>query len=327
MIKALPDPDKVKGLLGRLATNQAVRFKGFNAESGEGLDAVIRRGGVFTIGGDRVEHGTLLQSTAVEKLLRKANFADQNEARTLLVNLRLAVADYASLQDALSIIGGRPAFLVKIEPTAAGHQAARDSLLRRVDKPVYSSRPVPALFDAVDPTADSGGGSAAYTLRLERRSYFRQAGLDDRQKVDFANNTSNEKMKWQSFDAGKEIFWRPIPLTRTTGKTEAVASFDIAVVLENKRVVFRNQGIFVGDSRANVVQQGKKYITDYLKLPVKDIEEAFTVKNSGEQFTGVLNYSYLADLVPESPACEGLKTFSKEAFDQGMMMEDKELAR
>jgi hypothetical protein len=321
--KTIPDPEQLKQLLIRLATDHGVRFKGFNAESGDGLEAVIRRGGVFTISGGREEHGTLLQSTAVDKILRKTDVPNQPEVRALLVNLRLAVAEYASLKDALSIIGDRPAFLVRIDPTAAGHEETRRKLLSRVDKPVYSSRPIPALFDAVDPTADTGSGSATYTLRLERRSFWRQAGLDDRKNVDSGSNTSNDRMKWQSFNAGQEIFWRPIPLTRKTGKTEAVASFDIAVVLESNMVIFRNQAIFVGESRAQVLNQGKKYITDYLKLPAREIEEAFTVKESGDQFTGVLNYSYLADLVSASPSCDDLKVLSKDEFDRLKGNEDK----
>ena len=242
-------------------------YQGFSAESRNGLKALIRRGGVFTISGGREEHGTLLQSTSIEKILNKASPNNANEARSLLASLRQAVAEYASLKDALSIINDRSAFLVEIEPTTAGHEETRKKLLSRVDKPVYSSRPIPALFDAVDPTADTGGGSATYTLTLARKSWWRQASKDDRSRVDFANNQSNDKMKWQSFDAGKPIVWRPIPLTKANGKTEPVSSFDIAVIREGRVIIFRNQAIFIGESRQQVKTQVGDYITKGLRLP------------------------------------------------------------
>ena len=79
------------------------------------------------------------------------------------------------MQDALGIINDRTAYLLKVDPTPEAHEAVRKKLLSRQDKPVFISRPVPELFDAVDPTADTGGGSAAYTLRLDRKCFWRLA--------------------------------------------------------------------------------------------------------------------------------------------------------
>ncbi len=300
VVQGLPEPENLKQLLDRLAADHAIRFKGYAAGGPtEGLTAIIDRGGVFTISGSREQHGSLLQTDSLDKILTKANLADGPGARKLLATLRKAVADYASLKDALSIIGDRPAYLIAVEPTADGHDATRKKLLSRLDKPVFSSRPIPGLFDAVDPTSDTGGGSAMYTLRLERPCFWRAASKDDRKGVDFTTNATNDRIKWQSIPENQLIEWKPIPLKKQNRKTEPTASFDIAVVVDGKIIVFRNQNILLGDSKKEVQAQAREYV-EGLKLPAKEIEEVVAVRQQDRQVAGALNYSYLAGLVTTS---------------------------
>jgi hypothetical protein len=230
-------------------------------------------------------------------ILRQGGLEDQHDAEALLGSLKRAVAEYASLSDALSIIGDRTAYMVHVNPSAKAHDDMRAKVLSKLDNPVFVSRPLLELFDGVDPTADTGGGSAAYSLKLDRKCYWRLASLDDRRNVDFANNTSNGRMKWQSFEPGQLISWKPIALTRKNGKVDAAASFDIAVVLDKRAIVFRNQSVLVGDSRQQILAQGGNYITKALHLRIEAVEDAISVRKQDEQFTGALRYSYLADQV------------------------------
>jgi hypothetical protein len=307
VIKGLPDPDPLKKLLLQLATDKAIRFKGYSAsEPNESLSAIIENGGIFSHAGPVGEtHGSLLQPDGLDRVLKQAGLGDQPKPRKLLNSLKDAVVEYASLKDALSIIGDRGAFMIQVEPTAAAHEKLRQKLLDRQEKPVFVSRPIPELFDSVDPTADTGEGSAEYSLRLDRKCYWRQASLQDRRNVNYAKNTSNERMKWRLFEAGKRISWQPIPLTRTNGRTQAVTSFDIAVVLQDRVVVFRNQTVLVDFSRKKVLDQGQTYITEGLGLKVRDIQEYISVVQGAKQFTGALKYSNLADLVTEKNTGKG----------------------
>lgn len=302
-VKSVREPEKLKQLLTQLANNHSVRFKGFAAnESGGDLQPLIERAGVFTISTPAVQlHGSLLQSGGLDKVLQQAKLQNEQEPRALLRSLKEAVAEYASLKDALSTIGGRNAYVLRVEPTAAAHEIMRRKLLSRLEKPVFISRPVLELFDAVDPTADTGGGSAIYTLRLDRKCYWRLASREDRANVDYARNASNDRMKWQPFEAGKSFQWKPIPVTKKNGRTDPVSSFDIAVLLETKAVVFRNQSLKVGDSRRQIVEHSKDYIQKVLGLRIPSVEDAISVRQIGEQFTGTLIYSYLAEqIMPEN---------------------------
>ncbi len=160
---------------------------------------------------------------------------------------------------------------------------------------MFISRPIPELFDAVDPTADTGGGKADYALMLECEYYFRLAGRDSRKDVDYKRNSSNERLKWQPHKAGETVTWKPVALKKQTGRTDAVATFDVAVVIPPKVVVFRNQNIYPGESRAEVREQAKDYVTKVLGLPVQDVDEIVNVSKPGDQYAGVLIYSFLAD--------------------------------
>lgn len=110
-IKSIREPDKIKRLLARLATDHAIRFKGFTAsDPNQSLTAVIERGGIFTMAAaSREQHGSLLQTNGLEKILDQVGLRDDREAHELLNSLKKAIAEYASLKDALSIIGDRTA--------------------------------------------------------------------------------------------------------------------------------------------------------------------------------------------------------------------------
>lgn len=323
-IRSIASTDKLKQLLIKLAADHSIRFKGFVAgEPEEGLISVIERGGIFSIANaSREEYGSLLQINGLDKILERAGLRDQNEVHDLLASLKNAIAEYASLKDALSIIGDRTAYLLHVEPTATAHEQARRRLLSRLDKPVFISRPIPEFFDAVDPTADTGGGVASYSLRLDRKCFWRLASRDDRQDVDYQNNSSNDRMKWQTFDAGQQISWRPITLTKKNGKIAPVASFDIGVLLDNKVVVFRNQSLLVGDSRNQVFTQGRNYVEKTLRLQNSTIEDAISVRQQEGQFTGTLIYSYLAEKVTVENSTGDLELLDLDMFEQQKSQED-----
>jgi hypothetical protein len=325
VLKSLDDPGRLKQLLASLAKDHSVRFKGFSPDDPKGLRPVIERGGIFSItGGAGEQYGSLLQANSLDKILKAGGLTGDTDARARLSGLRRAVAEFASLEDALRIAGERSGFLVPVEPTAAAHEALRKQLLSRLDKPVFISRPIPELFDAVDPTADSGGGSAEYTLTLDRKCYWREAGLGDRKNLDAGglSKGSKDRLKWQPFAPGQPIVWRPIPLALQSGKTLPVASFDIAVVLPGKVVVFRNQNILVGESRDAVVSQGRNYISKGLRLQVPASEDVVSVREKAGQFTGTLFYSLLADQATKSEG-DDLQVMDPAEFDKKKGEEDQ----
>ena len=285
-IKSLKEPEKLEKLLAGLSADHGLHFRGLDASApADSLPTVIEMGGIFTID-NGPKYGSLLQSNGLDRVLAEAGMGDQQEPRTLLTNLRKAVADYASLDDALRVINGRTAYLLEVEPTAAAREAVRQKLLSRLDKPVFISRPLSELFDAVDPSGGGGSSSAEYTLTLDGKCFWRLASMEDRRGVDFSGNDSNDRMKWTSFDANKVIAWTPIPLTLKSGKTNVVSTFDLAIPLSNKVVVFRNQNILVGDSRDKVFRQGKNYIERTLQMHIQSPEDAISVRAGPKRSQG-----------------------------------------
>ena len=107
----------------------SISFKGFNSDDPvNGLSEIIKRGGIFTILGKvRKEHGSLLQFDGLEKTLRAAGLSDQWEPRELLDDLKQAVATYASLEDALTIIGDRTGFLIQVKTDCRGQRKESDA--------------------------------------------------------------------------------------------------------------------------------------------------------------------------------------------------------
>ena len=321
-VKSVKDHGKVKELLARLAANHSVEFKGFTGSdpADRVVASVIGRGGVFTIKGSR--HGSLLQSTGLDTVASQADL--EGADREILTSLKRAVADYASLDDALGILAERGGYLVKVTPTRQGHEKVRRELTSRVEKPVFVSRPLPQLFGAVDPTADKGGGLAEYTLQLDRPGYWRVPSQKDRLDIDFQVTRGKDRMKWQRFRASERVTWIPLPITRTTGEPAALATFDVAVELSQKVVIFRNQSILVGRSKEEILTQGKNYISRVLQLP-GPAEEAISVSERGGQFTGALKYSYLAGRITAENRGRGhiLQSMKKEEFEQLKQREDR----
>jgi hypothetical protein len=60
--------------------------------------------------------------------------------------------------------------------------------------------------------------------------------------------------------------------------------------------VFRNQVIFLGDSREAVTRQGRLYMEKVLGPKLPELEETLSVHKQDDQFAGALIYSFLADL-------------------------------
>jgi hypothetical protein len=315
--------------LDRLAAVHGVRFKGFAPEAPDkGIATIIERGGLFTItvGGSRATHGSLLQGNGLDLVAARAGLNRNGSDRAVLETLRHAVAEYASFEDALMIIGDRPAFLLQLGPTQKEHERVRRQLLTREGTPVFVPRPLLELFNAVDPADDTGGAFARYTLKLERKCSWRLVGKAARIDTDFENTPVKNKLRWTDFDAGQTITWRPVSVTRLSGQADTVATFDLAVILSAERVVvFRNQSIIVGDSRGQVQKQSSNYLDRVLHFNVQGIDDAVSIGNQGEQFTGALRYSYLGEQAGSANQSETLQIITLPAFQAMRAAEDRAL--
>jgi hypothetical protein len=325
--ESIKNADALAKLLDRLATDHQLRFKGYTPEAADrGIAAIIERGGLFTVTveGSPTTHASLLKADGLELIARRAAIGKGGAVRSMLEDLRKATAEFASFEDALRIAGDRPAFLVRLEPTAKAHEEVRRQLLNREGTPVFVPRPLLELFDAVDPAADTGGGIARYTLKLEKKCFWRLVGKENRANVDFDNTPGKDKMRWREFDTEQTIAWGPISVSRVDGRTDVVATFDIAVILSDERVVvFRNQSIMVGDSRAQVLKQCRTYLEKVLHFNVQAIDDAVSVRNQGDQFTGAFLYSYLADQARQDNPIDNLQIMTREQFQAQRAAEDK----
>jgi hypothetical protein len=248
------------------------------------------------------------------------------KARDNLIAMKNAIVDYASLQDALNLMGARPAFLVQVGPTPEDHEMVREKLVSRYDTPVFVSRPLPELFDAVDPSSDTGGGLAEYTLTLDLPCYFRQVSTKDRVNIAFADNKGNlPRMKWLEHKRNQKIIWRPISLTDTDGGTVPYSSFDIAVVQGDKVVVFRNQNLITGDSENQVRMQLRTYIANVLKLPSPENLAMFNITQIKSQYFGALQYSPLSEPLLGKNDSRVVDVRTLEAFQNARMADDRKI--
>ena len=325
--KSIKETDKVKQLLRLLHDSHSIRFNGYSAEADDlGLRQIIANGGLYRVAAaEKVEHGSLLRANSVDRILKASGLEKQPSQRDLLDSLRTATHEYASIKDAVTVIGDRTAYILKVEPTAKAHEAVRMQLVNLDSTSVFIPRPVFELFDAVDPAAGSGGGVARYTLKLDRQCYWRLVSSEDRLKTDYEGNPTNKKMTWLSFAADKEIVWTTLPVLRQTGRTDTLSSFDIAVkVNDGKVVVFRNQSILVGESKDQVVKQARVYVDKVLGIRNIPIEEAVTVRQQEERFTGALLYNYLAEQAKEAHG-EDLEIMTSAVFEMTREREDSVL--
>jgi hypothetical protein len=328
--KEFAEPEKLQELL-ILLQDSSLRFKNFEpGDAKEGIRAIIERGGIFSItSGEMTGHGSLLQFSGLEKVLKQGDKLGDQAARNLLGMLKKAVAEYASLSDALSIAGDRQAFILRVEPTAAAHEEVRKKLLSRLERPVFISRPVLELFDAVDPTGGGGGGQAEFSLIVESyKSFWRLVGKDDRKNVDFESTSDTSRMKWKAFEPNKVISWTPISVTKKNGSTRLVTSFDIGVLVNKKKVVvFRNQSIILGASKQDIKKQAQTYLNKALGLKNIDIGDSVKVvlqggKDKSNLFAGALLYGYLAEQVTDANLCDDLEIFDLNGFLQKQKAED-----
>jgi hypothetical protein len=321
-VKSLKETDKIQKLLAELNSDHAIGFNGYSLDAEDaGLKSLIASGGLYKIvsPAEKVQYGSLLRANALGRILAVSGVDKRPEARILLESLKKATHEYASIKDALTIIGDRTAFIIRVEPTAKAHELVCTHLLNRDLTPVFVPRPVFELFDAVDPAAGTGGGVARYSLKLDRKCNWRLVSSEDRRKTDFVNNPTNNKMKWLPFAANQEIVWTTLPVLRQNGRTDSVSSFDIAIAVNNKVAVFRNQSILTGDSKAEILKQARGYL-DSLGFKTVAIEDALSVRQQEERFTGALLYNYLAD---QAKAARGdLELVSSDEFDQTRERED-----
>jgi hypothetical protein len=311
-------------LIDRLQSKAGIRLKNYG--DNQALNAVLEQGGVWFIGaqGGKAEYRSLMDPGFVEHAIKVAELsADQAE---MLRTLRATLADYVGFQDALALLRNRPGFLVRVEPTQTAHAKVRQILSDVESAPFFSPRPLVSAVDAIDSATGSGGGTARYVLSLDRPCYWRQVGAIDRAKVDYLNNPTNTKMKWQSFPSNARIQWRPIGVLRASGRTDSVSTFDIAVVLGSRVVLFRNQSILVAESADAVRAQVRSYLVKGLGIENYDLENAVFVRREEENvFTGALIYSYLAGLVPEGQMTDDVSITDPLSFDKTRSRDDKAL--
>ncbi len=148
--------------------------------------------------------------------------------------------------------------------------------------------------------------------------------MEDRRKTDFQGNETNSKMQWQTFKANHEIVWTQLPVLRVNGRTDNVSSFDIAIpVSSTKVVVFRNQSILLGESKDQVLKQARAYLDRVLGLRNVALDDAVTVRQQEERFTGALLYNYLAEQATAQG--EDLEIISLADFERLKVTEDKQL--
>ena len=327
--KSFKDADKVRKLIAKLNGDHSVRFDGFSSDAEDsGLRSIIASGGLYRVGtsGEKVQYGSLLRANSVERILKLATLDNQPEPRVLLDSLKEAAHEYASIKDAVTIIGDRPAFILRVEPTAKAHEAVRMQLLNRAGTPVFVPRPVFELFDAVDPAGGTGGGIARYSLKLDTKCIWRHVSSKDRKETDYPANETNEDMKWKDYAANREIVWTTLPVLRESGRTDNLASFDIAIpVNDDKVVVFRDQSILVGETKEQVRKQARTYLDRRLGLNDVAIEGAIIIRSQEKYFTGAFVYNFLAE---EAMKAHGdLEIMSRAKFDTAREKDDQVLAK
>ena len=331
----IKDLGQLNQLFSELAGKQ-IRFKGYLPnDPKEAVARIIQRGGVFTFsgssspkgaGGESMmptqRHGSLLHTNGVEQLLLSGKLAGV-EHRNLLNRFRRAIQDYAFMTDALSIVGDRPAFLIYIGRSPEAHEEAIGKLLHRMDNPVFVPRTPPRLFDAVDPTEDVGGGSATYTLRLPRKCWWREVGARDRQNLK-EPLADAAKRRWRVFGPNQLIKWDPETLEFKNGEQRQVASYDIAVPVGDRVVIFRNQNLFVSRKRKDVVKLAMDYVTKRLRLRGNPSEDSIVNVHSpeGKHFFGTLLYSYLAEADFELTSENDVERLRLEEFTKRRNAED-----
>ncbi len=301
-------PDAVRGLLGRLGQEQ-IRFAG--AEGSPELDPLWERGGLFQL---KDSSAWLAQPGGRDLLLQLAHLGPED--RELLGRLHAALADCQSLADALRLAGERPAYLVRVGP---GEQRALQKQLAGAGLPVFAARAPLACFDAFEPAADTGSGLAAYTLRLDRPCYWRLVGRDDRPGAAL----HEARARWQSVAAGQPIRWGPLSLARSDGRIQSVSSFDLAVLAGPRVVVFRNQSILVGHSRAEVLDQARKSVKGTLGLPPETVADALHLEETGPQVTGTWKYSYLAERLNSATPGPDVEILDVGPFEAQRIREDR----
>jgi hypothetical protein len=165
-------------------------------------------------------------------------------------------------------------------------------------------------------------------LTLDVPCYFRQVSKKDRSFIEYSDNKrSLEKMKWLVVPAGRDIVWRPISLQDKEGATAPVSSFEIAVIKGGKAVVFRNQNLFVGDTKEQVKQQCRTYIANVLRLPGGNLAEMVKITPSDRQFSGALSYSYLAELLLEDNHSKAVEVQPLAGFMEEMQSENQSIAK
>ncbi len=330
VVQDLSDAKSLQQLLNTLKREHSISFKGHNSDEPDGgLKKIIERGSIFTISAasEKKEFGSLLQYNGAERILEHAKLLNDKKSKRLIEDLRKATVEFASFKDALTIIGNRSAFLIQVDPTPEAHEKLRKTLLARGETPVFIPRPVLELFDAVDPSKDEGEGYAKFVLKLETKCYWRLGGEDDQVGIDKDENLTNHRLLWTEFAPGLEIAWSPVGVLYRNGRAKSISSFDIAVVVnENKVVVFRNQNIFLGDTRDQVNSLAKNNITKFLKLNPPALEDFYTTKSLKDQYTSYLVYTLLADQVTSETKSPEIELYNLDEFLKLRAKEDTVLS-
>lgn len=328
-VAKLKGSDELKKLLTCLYEVNHVRFRGLNRdEPDQGLGSVIEKGGFFTIPDKNQDrYGSLLQANGLEQVKLAASL-NPNDL-SLIGGLHALTAEHASLKYAIAFAADRPAFILPVDPDAASHEKMRKVVLGTSAVPVFVPRPVVESFEAVDPSSGIGGGSSQYILALDQTYYWRLFGPDDRKGLDPATYANRPAAKWTEFAPKKAVTWEAISASKKNGRNVIVASFDIAVVVNDRAIVFRNQSILSGEKREEVLDQARTYLDKSLRAKIPDIQDAVRLsekvdpKTGRKTFTGTLLYTFLSEQLRAVNECEDLQIMTRGDFEGLMTKEGK----
>jgi hypothetical protein len=322
LLNKIPKEDReyLKDIFKKLLEGKArVRFRGYvDGEPEESLRNITAQGGIFSYyHADEQRYESLLQPSGLEVLSQIGGFSGDKTAQRVFKTFREIVVEYASYRDALGIIGRRTAFLVHLDPTPEAHENARKKL-GLLERPLFVARPLPLLFDAIDPSADIGGGTSSYVLKLDRPCYWRLVCKRDRSNYDLSRAADQSRFQWKKYSAGTPIVWKAISLRQRQGLLSSqVATFDIAVIVDKQVVVFYNQSILTSDKLADIKDQARDFVARGLGIDLTNssLEEVLSYRQQGDQFVGALRYSFLADKVLERhPESQDIMILSERDF-------------
>jgi hypothetical protein len=164
-------------------------------------------------------------------------------------------------------------------------------------------RPTLEVFDCIRPPEGKAMATAGrFSLQLQVKYYWRQVGKRNRDKMDYAGTlpANQAEMKWGDAKGANEVVkWKHLQVRVFESNVSSPiqdSSFDIAIPIDDKVVVFRNQIIITANSAKNVEAEARQMLND-MGLTGVDLGKALNLlppQEKEEGRTGHFHYSYLA---------------------------------